>query len=348
MPASTACVLSGFDYETSARVTHPGRGRRRGQGPGLGAAAGRHLPQPAGQARRRRDSTAPSVSLTCGIGPVQPADDAGRGLPGAAGDAGRRRHGRAPTSSPPRSPRPSTAAGRDDMLPVLTGVRIEIEGSTIALLATDRYRLSLRESSGAPTSADLSATALVPARVLADTAKSLTSSGDVTHRARLGGHRRRAHRLRGGGRRQRATTTRLLDGEFPKVRALFPTESAHGAHGRHGRPDRGGQAGVAGRRAQHPGPAGFTDGEVTLEAGSGDEAQASEALEADRRRRGHLHRLQPAATCSTGSARIDGAGRAHLRSPSRPSPPCSPAQAGADGEADLDFRYLLMPVRLQG
>jgi DNA polymerase-3 subunit beta len=34
------------------------------------------------------------------------------------------------------------AAGRDDMLPVLTGVRIEIEGDTMALLATDRFRLS--------------------------------------------------------------------------------------------------------------------------------------------------------------------------------------------------------------
>ena len=38
-----------------------------------------------------------------------------------------------------------TAAGRDDMLPVLTGVRIEIDGSTISLLATDRFRLSHRE-----------------------------------------------------------------------------------------------------------------------------------------------------------------------------------------------------------
>src|SRR5690606_5733626 len=37
------------------------------------------------------------------------------------------------------------AAGRDDMLPVLTGVRLEIEGSTVTLAATDRYRLAVRE-----------------------------------------------------------------------------------------------------------------------------------------------------------------------------------------------------------
>ena len=44
-----------------------------------------------------------------------------------------------------------TAAGRDDMLPVLTGVRIEIEGASISLLATDRFRLSpARARRGSP------------------------------------------------------------------------------------------------------------------------------------------------------------------------------------------------------
>src|SRR5690554_2940239 len=38
----------------------------------------------------------------------------------------------------------TVAASRDDTLPLLTGVRVEIEGETITLLATDRYRLALR------------------------------------------------------------------------------------------------------------------------------------------------------------------------------------------------------------
>ena len=120
-----------------------------------------------------------------------------------------------------------TAAGRDDMLPVLTGVRIEIEGSTISLLATDRFRSQpARAASGARSQSDLSATALVPARVLADTAKSLTSSGDVTialASAAAGDGLIGFEGAAGGGLRR--TTTRLLDGEFPKVRALFPSES---------------------------------------------------------------------------------------------------------------------------
>src|SRR5215210_7896938 len=73
-----------------------------------------------------------------------------------------------------------TAAGRDDMLPVLTGVRIEIEGDTIALLATDRFRLAQREVAWNPGQPDASLAALVPARVLGDTAKSLTAGPEVT------------------------------------------------------------------------------------------------------------------------------------------------------------------------
>ena len=37
------------------------------------------------------------------------------------------------------------AAGRDDTLPALTGIRIEITGDTLTLVATDRYRLAVRE-----------------------------------------------------------------------------------------------------------------------------------------------------------------------------------------------------------
>src|SRR5699024_10798055 len=72
-----------------------------------------------------------------------------------------------------------TAAGRDDMLPVLTGVRLELEGESITMLATDRFRLSQKELGCYPSATDLSAAALVPAKVLADTAKSLTGGSAI-------------------------------------------------------------------------------------------------------------------------------------------------------------------------
>jgi DNA polymerase-3 subunit beta len=33
------------------------------------------------------------------------------------------------------------AAGRDDTLPMLTGIRVEISGESVVLAATDRFRL---------------------------------------------------------------------------------------------------------------------------------------------------------------------------------------------------------------
>src|SRR5439155_21331707 len=58
----------------------------------------------------------------------------------------------------------AVAAGRDDTLPVLTGVRIEIDGEGVTLAATDRYRLAVRTLRWKPIDPALQATALVPAR----------------------------------------------------------------------------------------------------------------------------------------------------------------------------------------
>src|SRR5258707_7818007 len=74
----------------------------------------------------------------------------------------------------------AVAAGRDDTLPSLTGVRVEIEGDTLTLISTDRYRLPLREPRWTPARPDLSAAVLVPARALTDTAKSLTTAAEVS------------------------------------------------------------------------------------------------------------------------------------------------------------------------
>lgn len=72
------------------------------------------------------------------------------------------------------------AAGRDELLPVFTGVRMEIEGETLSLLATDRYRMALKELQWSPRSSKGEGAALVPARVLAETAKSMTAGESVT------------------------------------------------------------------------------------------------------------------------------------------------------------------------
>jgi len=73
----------------------------------------------------------------------------------------------------------AVAAGRDDTLPMLTGVRLEIEDDVITLAATDRYRLAVREFAWRPETPGVSAAVLVPARTLADAAKTLTSGPEI-------------------------------------------------------------------------------------------------------------------------------------------------------------------------
>ena len=164
---------------------------------------------------------------------------------------------------------------------MLTGVRIEIEGSSISLLATDRFRLSLRELQWDPGATDVSAAALVPAKVLADTAKSLTSGTEVTIALASSGAGEGIIGFEGAsGGGVRRTTTRLLDGEFPKVRTLFPAEHATVA-----RVDRATlvesvkRVSLVAERNTAVQLA-FAEGVLTLDAGSGDEALATEQIEA--------------------------------------------------------------------
>ena len=111
----------------------------------------------------------------------------------------------------------AVAAGRDDTLPMLTGIRVEIEGETLTLAATDRFRLAVRELNWLPDKPDMSTAVLVPARTLADAAKTLGGAAQVTIALGDG-----LLGLEAGGRR---TTVRLLDVEFVKYRSLLP--SAH-------------------------------------------------------------------------------------------------------------------------
>ena len=171
-------LLSTFDYETSARATLPAEV----SGEGRALVSGRLLADicrslPAKPVEMVLDGA--RVSLTCGSArfslQTMPVEDYPSlpEMPAATGTVQSDLFAHAVAQA-------ITAAGRDDMLPVLTGVRIEIDGSSISLLATDRFRLSQRELGWDPRTPDESMAALVPAKVLGDTAKSLTAGSEVT------------------------------------------------------------------------------------------------------------------------------------------------------------------------
>lgn len=173
------------------------------------------------------------------------------------------------------------AAGRDELLPVFTGVRVEIEGETLSLLATDRYRMALKEISWNPGNPQLSANALVPARVLSDTSKSMVS-GESVHlslsAASTGDGMIGFEGSGPGG--VRHTTTRLLDGEFPKVRHIMNLQGV--LHVRLSTND----LMAAVRRISLVAERNtslrmvFEEGSVILSAATGDQAQGTEGLEA--------------------------------------------------------------------
>ncbi|CAL4858316.1 DNA polymerase III subunit beta [Microbacterium sp. MM2322] len=117
------------------------------------------------------------------------------------------------------------AASRDDVTPVLTGVQLEVTGNELSLVATDRYRVALREirfDSGA-VAREESTTALVPARTLTEVGKTFAHSGDIQVSFSGSGDREIIAFTAGN----KTVTSLLIKGNFPPVRRLFPAQTEH-------------------------------------------------------------------------------------------------------------------------
>ncbi len=232
----------------------------------------------------------------------------------------------------------AVAAGRDDTLPVLTGVRFEIDGERLTMAATDRYRLAVRELGWRPGRADLTATALVPARTLSETAKSMASGAEVTLALATGGTGEGMIGFAGAGRR---ATTRLLDGEFPKYRSLLPAEHSALALVATGSLVEAVKRVALVAERNTPVRLRFSAGELVLEAGGADEAQASESLEADFDGDELTIAFNPTFLLDGLNAIASDTTRLAFTASNKPA-----VITGKEG--GTDYRYLLMPVRLSG
>jgi DNA polymerase-3 subunit beta len=237
------------------------------------------------------------------------------------------------------------AAGRDDTLPALTGVRMEIEGDTLTLIATDRYRLAVRELRWNPLRGDESAAVLVPARALSETARALTAGAEVAIALAVpGGEGQGGDGMIGFEGAGRRTTTRLLGGEFPRYQALLPTtlnstaELAASALAEAVKR----VALVAERNTAVQ--LSFSSGQLLLEAGTGDEAQAEEILEASFDGDDLSIAFNPQYLLDGLSAIDSDTARISFTEPRKPA--LITGKPGPDGHPD--YRYLLMPIRLGG
>jgi DNA polymerase-3 subunit beta len=332
-------TLSAFDYEVSAKITVAADVAESGTVLVLGrllADISRNLPdRPIDVAT---DGT--KVQVTCGSTRfsllMMPADDYPT-LPTAPAVSGTI----AGDLFTQAVAQVSIAADRGDTLPILTGVRVEIEGDKITLLATDRYRLAMRELTWNPETTDASHVALVPARTLSDTAKALGALGSVE--IHLGSADNGLSGLIGFEAGQRLATTRLLDGEYPKVTSIFPsTADSESVIETAVLVEAVKRVALVAER-NTPVRLRFSDGQVAIEAGTGDGAQASEAVEA-------VLTGPEIEIAFNPQFLLDGLGavgttysRLSFTQSSRPA--VLSGQDALDGPADTSYRYVLMPVR---
>jgi DNA polymerase-3 subunit beta len=337
--AESGITFSSFDYEVSGRVTVAGEIAD----PGTVLVSGRLLADIARSLPARLvdvSSDGTKVVITCGSArftlqtlPVDEYPDL-PALPETSGTVEGAVFAEAVSQV-------AVAAGRDDMLPTLTGIRIEIEGESVTLAATDRYRLAVREFTWRPEHPEVSAIALVPARTLVDTAKTLGSENAVNI-ALAGAANDSLIGLSAGGRR---TTSRLIDGEWvPNYRRLFPGETATVAQVEMDPLVESVKRVSLVAERNTPIRLSFDDGQVVLEAGSGEDAQASEALPASVNGPAIATGFNPGYLLD-GLQAINVA-FAHLSFTEPLKPAVIQGALGADADPLPGYRYLAMPIRL--
>ena len=163
------------------------------------------------------------------------------------------------------------SASRDETRPILTGVLVSATGQELRMVATDSYRLSVKETT-LDEPLDGSFEANVPARALQELARIAQQAG--------------SEQLTAGVKENQIVfevdgtvlSSRLIDGQFPNYRQLLPETYEHELH------ITGSEVTDVVRRisllAQKNAPLrmAFAEGELTVSAQTPDVGEASESL----------------------------------------------------------------------
>ena len=236
------------------------------------------------------------------------------------------------------------AASRDDTLPILTGVNIELDGGTMTLAATDRYRLAMRELGWDPARPDVTGTILIPAKTLADAARMMAPGTPV--QVLMRGDEHAADAMVGfesGGRR---LTTRLIAGEFIKYKSRFPGEfGCRGDMPAALLAEAVKRVALVAERGT-PVRLSFAAGTVTIEAGTEGQARARETVAAEFEGDEHAIAFSPhylldglgAALTATAADADEARIRLQFSGPTKPA-----VISGVT--VTPDFRYLVVPQR---
>ncbi len=236
----------------------------------------------------------------------------------------------------------SIATSKDDTLPLLTGVRVEVSGDNITFLATDRYRLAQRDLKWEPEEGEYSTELLVKARILSDVGRYLAGGGPVEFSVADPGVSERGG-IVGFKAGQRQATSSLMDGDYPPVRKLFPEDAPlEYVFDRQELLEAVKRVSLVVERKTQV-RLQFSDSTLVLEAGQGEGASAQESIPLVSSSEDLKTAFNPAflqdglAALETKYVRFsftDGTKAAVMV-----------GQQEEDGQPDESFRYLLMPIR---
>jgi DNA polymerase III subunit beta len=237
----------------------------------------------------------------------------------------------------------AVAASRDDVTPVITGVQLEVSKTSLSLVATDRYRVAVREIEwSAGDSIEEAVTALVPARTLTEIGKTFGHSGTISISITSTDDRE----LIAFQADKRTVTSLLIKGNFPPVKRLFPESVDNYAV------INTAELVEATRRVslvlEREAALRFSfsiDG-LTLEAIGSEQAQASETIDAFLTGGDTVVSLKP-------QFLLDGLGAVHSEfvrisftktdNPNKPGPVLITSQSSKDQAGADNYKYLLQP-----
>ena len=234
----------------------------------------------------------------------------------------------------------AVAAGRDDSLPTLTGIHVDINKEVITFAATDRYRLAVREINWSPNNPKETTTALLRARTLADAAKTISSTKNISFSVAPNTSN---ERLIGFTTEQKSMTSRQLDGAFPPYRHLLPSESIATAVIEVATLLNSVRRVALVTDKTVPLRLKFSDNSLHLEAGAGDEATATEELQISYTGEAIDIAFNP--TFLADGLNALGTTYVNIAFTGSNKPAVLSGKNKLDGEIDSSYRYLLMPMR---
>ncbi|MCS5735369.1 DNA polymerase III subunit beta [Herbiconiux daphne] len=237
----------------------------------------------------------------------------------------------------------AVAASRDDVTPVITGVQLEVTENSISLVATDRYRVAVRNIDWDSNDSGLqTATALVPARTLQEVGKTFGNAGTISVAITNSDDRE----LIAFKADRKTVTTLLIKGNFPPVKRLFPeTVDNYAVINTADLIEATKRVSLVLEREAALRFTFTIDG-VTLEAIGSEQAQASESIDALLTGQDTVVSLKP-------QFLLDGLGAVHSEfvrisftktdNPNKPGPVLITSQSSKDQPGSDDYKYLLQP-----